>query len=103
MIDLGVLGVAVVLNIPAVILFTLLAGINRIPWPYGLQIGVGSAAILALANIASNAPVAPFDKGQLVLIGAILGGLVIRAYKRGMAQRRAEIDRILAIPASPQT
>ena len=103
MIELDVVNMALLLSIPAAILFTLFAGINRIPWRYAMEIGVGSAAILALSNIASHAAGPPFEAGQLVLIGAILGGLVIRAYERGMAERRAEIDRILAIPGTPQT
>ena len=37
------------------------------------------------------------------MIGAIVGGLTVRSYERGVAQRRAEIDRILAIPGSTQT
>lgn len=100
MIDPEVLGMAAVLSIPTAILFTLFAGINRIPWRYALEIGVGSAAILTLSNIASQAPAALFESGQLVLIGAILGGLVVRAYERGMTLRRAEVDRILAFPES---
>jgi hypothetical protein len=103
MIEPEVLGMAAALSIAAAILFTLFAGINRIPWRYAFDIGVGSAAILALSNIASQAARPPFEIGQLVLIGAILGGLVVRAYERGMAQRRAEVERILAIPGSPQT
>jgi hypothetical protein len=51
----------------------------------------------------SNTALPQFDQGQLVLIAAITGGLVIRAYERGKAQRRAEIDRILAIPGSTNT
>ena len=98
--DPGVLGMALLLSIPAAILFTLFAGINRIPWHYALEIGVGSAAILALANIATQAERPLFEPAQLLLIGAILGGLVVRAYERGMAQRRAEVDRILAFPES---
>jgi hypothetical protein len=94
------LGMALFLGIPAAILFTLFAGINRIPWRYAMEIGVGSAAILTLSNIATRTAVPLFESGQLVLIGAILGGLVLRAYERGMAQRRAEVDRILAIPGS---
>ena len=92
------LGMALFLSIPAAILFTLFAGINRIPWRYALEIGVGSAAIVALSNIATQADRALFESGQLVLIGAILGGLVVRAYERGTALRRAEVERILAIP-----
>jgi hypothetical protein len=100
MTDPEVLGMALFLSIPAAILFTLFAGINRIPWRYALEIGVGSAAILALSNIATQADGPLFEAGQLVLIGAILGGLVVRAYERGIALRRAEVDRILAIPES---
>jgi hypothetical protein len=98
--DPQALGVTLLLSIPAAILFTLFAGINRIPWRYAMEIGVGSAAILALSNIATQADKPLFESGQLVLIGAILGGLVVRAYERGTAQRRAEIDRILAFPES---
>jgi hypothetical protein len=100
MIDPEVLTVAMILSIPAAILFTVFAGINRIPWRYGLEIGIGSAAILALSNIASQAAMPLFESGQLVLVGAILGGLVVRAYERGMARRRAEIERFLAFPDS---
>lgn len=100
MIEPGVLGMALFLSIPAAFLFTLFAGINRIPWGYALEIGVGSAAILALSNIATQADGPLFEPGQLVLIGAILGGLVVRAYERGMALRRAEVERILAFPES---
>jgi hypothetical protein len=100
MIEPEALGVVLVLSIPACILFTLFAGINRIPWRYALEIGVGSAAILGLSMIASQAAVPVFESGQFVLIGAILGGLVVRAYERGMARRRAEVERILAFPDS---
>jgi hypothetical protein len=99
----GVLGLAAFGAIGAATLVVPFAGLSRIPWRYSLEIGVGTAAIVGLAIIASNAVVPLFDPGQLVLIGAILGGLMIRAYERGMALRRAEIDRILAIPGSPQT
>jgi ABC-type Fe3+-siderophore transport system permease subunit len=100
MIDPESLGVALLLSIPAAILFTLFAGINRIPWRYAMEIGVGSAAILALSNIATRSDGPLFEPGQLVLIGAILGGLVVRAYERGIALRRAEVERILALPES---
>lgn len=100
MFDPGVLGEAAFLSIPAAILFTLLAGFNRILWRYAFEIGVGTAAILALSYIATQASRPLFEPGQLVLIGAILGGLVVRAYERGMAQRRAEVERILAFPGS---
>jgi hypothetical protein len=98
MLDPDVVSVALFISIPAGILFTLFAGINRIPWRYAMEIGFGSAAILALANIATQSSRPPFEAGQLVLIGAILGGLVVRAYERGIAIRRAEVDRILAFP-----
>lgn len=98
MIEPGVLGMALFLSIPAAILFTLFAGINRIPWRHALEIGVGSAAIVALSSIATQAAGFLFEPGQLVLIGAILGGLVVRAYERGSAQRRAEVERILSLP-----
>ena len=98
MIDPEVVGVALFISIPAGILFTLFAGINRIPWRYALEIGFGTAAILALANIATQSPRLPFEAGQLVLIGAVLGGLVVRAYERGMALKRAQVERILAFP-----
>jgi len=103
MTDPEVLGIALFLSIPAAILFTLCAGITRIPWRYAIEIGVGSAAILALSNIASQAAVPLFEPGQVVLIGAILGGLVVRAYERGTAQRRAEVERILAFPESTKS
>lgn len=98
MIEPGVLGMALFLSVPAAILFTLFAGMNRIPWRHAIEIGVGSAAILALANITTQANGPLFEPVQLVLIGAILGGLVVRAYERGTALRRAEVERILAIP-----
>jgi hypothetical protein len=98
MIDPAVVSVALLLGIPAGILVTLFAGIARIPWRYALEIGFGSGAIVALSNIASQSPRPPFEAGQLVLIGAVLGGLVVRAYERGIAIRRAEVDRILAFP-----
>jgi len=94
------LRMALALAIPAAILFTLFAGINRIPWRYAMEIGVGSAAILTLSNIVTRTAVPLFESSQLVLIGAILGGLVIRAYERGMAQRRAEVERIIGFPES---
>jgi hypothetical protein len=97
------LGMALFLSIPAAILFTLFAGINRIPWRYALEIRVGSAAILALSKIATQGDGPVFEPGQLVLIGAILGGLVVRAYERGMALRRAEVERILSIPGQTPT
>jgi ABC-type Fe3+-siderophore transport system permease subunit len=99
--DPEVLGMALFLSIPAAILFTLFAGINRIPWRYALEIGVGSATILAVSNIAAQAHGPLFEPGQLVLIGAILGGLVVRAYERGTTQRRAMTDRILHVPGTP--
>ena len=98
MIDPVVVSMALLISIPAGILVTLFAGINRIPWRYALEIGVGSGAILALSNIATQSARPPFEPGQLVLIGAVLGGLVVRAYERGVAIRRAEVDRILAFP-----
>ena len=98
MIEPGVLGMALFLSIPAAILFTLFAGVNRIPWRYALEIGVGGAGIVALSNIATRADGPLFESGQLVLIGAILGGLVVRAYQRGTALRRAEVERILSSP-----
>ena len=101
MTDPEVLGMAAVLSIPAAILFTLFAGINRILWRYAMEIGVGSAAILALSNIATQVDGPLFEPGQLVLIGAILGGLVVRAYERGIAERRATVDRILQVPGTP--
>ena len=100
MIEPGVLGMALFLSIPAAILFTLFAGINRIPWRYALEIGVGGAGIVALSNIVTRVDGPLFESGQLVLAGAILGGLVVRAYARGMAERRAEVERILAHPES---
>jgi hypothetical protein len=100
MIEPGALGMAVIFGVPTAILFMLFAGINRIPWRYALEIGIGSAAILALSNTASQAAVPLFESGQLVLVGAILVGLVVRAYERGMARRRAEIERFLAFPDS---
>ncbi len=101
MTDPGVLGLVVFGVGTTAVLVILFAGLNRIPWRHALEIGVGVAAIVGLATMAQNAAVLKFDAGQLVLIGAILGGLVVRAYDRGMAERRAEIDRILAIPGSP--
>ena len=98
--DPEVLGSALFLSIPAAILFTLFAGINRTPWCYALQIGVGSAAILALSKITAQAGGPLFEPGQLVLIGAILGGLAVHAFERGMALRRAEVERTLAFPES---
>ena len=41
MFEPAVVGVALLLSIPAGVLFTLFAGINRIPWRYALEIGVG--------------------------------------------------------------
>lgn len=49
-----VLGTAAVLSILAAIVFTLFAGINRIPWRYAFEIGVGSAAILAVSYLAKR-------------------------------------------------
>ena len=99
----GLLGYVVFGAGTTAVLVILFAGLSRIPWRYAFEIGVGSGAIVGLGTIASNAVVPPFDQGQVVAIAAILGGLVVRAYERGLAQRRAEIDRILAIPGSPQT
>ncbi len=99
----GVLGLAVFDAIGAATLVVLFAGLNRIPWRYALEIGIGAGAIVGLATIATNAPRSLFDPGQLVLIGAVVGGLIFRAYARGMTLRRAKIDRILAIPDSTNT
>ena len=103
MIDPVDLSRALLLSIPAGILFTAFAGLNRIPWRYALEFGVGSASILALSNLATASASPPFEPGQLVLVGASLGGPVVRAYERGMAIRRAEIDRILAFPDTTQS
>lgn len=85
----------IAMSVPAAILFTLLAGLQRIPWPYALVIGIGSAVVLGMASYASSPGGPSVDGGTWVLLGAIAGGVVIRAYERGMAQRRAMIDRIL--------
>jgi hypothetical protein len=99
----GLPGLALFAAVGAATLVVLFAGLNRIPWRYALEIGVGTAAIVGLATLATNPAVPPFDPGHLVLIGAALGAVVLRAYERGMALRRAEIDRILAIPNSAKT
>ena len=86
---------------PAAILFTLFAGLQRIPWRYALAIGIGSAVVLAMASFASSPGGGSVDGGTWVLLGATAGGIVIRAYERGMAQRRATTDRILHVPGTP--
>ena len=97
----GYLAVLIVLSVPAAILFTLFAGLQRIPWRYAVVIGIGSATVIALASFASSPGGGSVDGGTWVLLGAIAGGIVIRAYERGMAQRRATSDRILQVPGTP--
>ncbi len=94
----GYLAYAVTIGVPLGVIFTLFAGINRIGWRHALQIGFGTAALLGVANVPWHLFSARPDTGTLILIGAILGGIVVRAYERGMARRRAETDRILGIP-----
>jgi hypothetical protein len=97
----GFLGPVIALSVPAAVLFTLFAGLQRIPWRYAVMIGIGSAAVIAMASFASSPGGGSVDGGTWVLLGAIAGGIVIRAYERGMAQRRAMIDRILHVPGTP--
>ncbi len=97
----GYLGPVIVASVPAAVLFTLFAGLQRIQWRYALVIGIGSATVLATASFASSPGGGSVDGGTWVLLGAIAGGIVIRAYERGIAQRRATIDRILHAPSTP--
>ncbi len=97
----GFLGPVVVMSVPAAILFTLFAGLQRIPWRYAVVIGIGSAVVLGMASFASSPGGRSVDGGTWVLLGAIVGGVVLRAYDRGRAQRRAIIDRILQVPGTP--
>ena len=84
-------------------LFMLFAGIQRIPWRYGFVIGVGMTVVLVAGGWASSGGAAARDMGNLVLVGAIGGGIAVMGYERGKARRDARIAAILEAGEQPVT
>jgi len=87
--------------LPLAALFMLFAGIQRIPWRFGFVIGIGMTIVLIAGGWASSGVVAARDMGNLVLLGAIGGGLAVMGYERGKARRDAKIAAILAAGEQP--
>jgi hypothetical protein len=93
--ELDGLIVTLVMSLPIAILFTLFAGIQRIPWRDAVLIGLGMSLVLFAGGIATNQIIRPADTGILVFIGAIGGGIAVRGYEHGKAQRDATIQAIV--------
>lgn len=81
---------------------TLLAGIRRIPWRFGLVIGTGWGTVLtALWTAGWPANARPVDPAAFVLVGAIGGSLTQWAFDRGQRERQRVAAEITAIPSEP--
>ena len=78
-------------------LMTLVAGIRRIPWRYGLLIGAGWGIVFAALRAAQLGA----DPTILVLIAAIGGSLTIRGWDRGEQERKRISDVITSVPSAP--
>lgn len=93
-----IVGIGLVVGVPAGFVLTLVAGMFRIPWRHAVLIGTGVAVIIAALAIAPHMDPRRIDPAAWVLIGAVAGGVAVRAYERGIALRKAKIDRILSVP-----
>lgn len=85
---------AVVLFVATAGPFTLVAGIRRIPWRYGLVIGAGAGLVFTAAWAANGGLV---DPATLVFVGAIGGAVTQQAFDRGQRERRRISDEITTI------
>ncbi len=80
-------------------MFTLGAGIRRIPWSYGAIAGAGLGIVLTAFWAANERRW--IDPATLVLVGALGGSLMQRALDRGERERRRISDEITSIRIAP--
>lgn len=98
MIAEGQLAVIIAMTLPIAMLFTLFAGLQRIPWRNAFQIGIGSAVVLGLAWFAGSPAGRSMDTSSFIILGAIAGGLAVRGHERGVRRRDEAIAAIVAPP-----
>jgi hypothetical protein len=98
MIAEGPLAVIIAMTLPIAMLFTLFAGLQRIPWRNAFEIGIGSAVVLGLAPFAGSPAGRSIDTSSFIVMGAIAGGIAVRGYERGKRKR----DELIAAIVGPQ-
>ncbi len=98
MIAEGPLAVIIAMTLPIAILFTLFAGLQRIPWRNAFQIGIGSAVVLGLAWFAGSPEGRSIDTSSFIVLGAIAGGIAVRGHERGIRKR----DQMIGAIVGPQ-
>ena len=76
------------------VIAAIVAGIRRMPWRYGIVVGVGTGLVLGTLRLAMQD--APTDAGLLVLIGALGASLATLGAERGERERERRTATILA-------
>ena len=97
MIDTDVLAGSLVFAAATGSLAMLLAGVRRLPWRHAALIGLGQAIVFAALAAAMFGRASP----ELVLVGAIGGGLAVHGFEHGERERRRISDSITAIRPTP--
>ena len=85
---------AVVVGLTSGLIF-LFAGIQRIPWRYAALIALGIGVVMLAGSLASAGWTQNGQAGGLILLAAFGGGLAVRGYERGKAQRDAQVEAII--------
>ncbi|MEX1171983.1 MAG: hypothetical protein WEG56_05150 [Chloroflexota bacterium] len=75
-------------------LVSLGTGLRRIPWRFGVVVGMGTGMVLTAAWAANSGFI---DPASLVLVGAIGGSLTQAAFDRGERERRRISESITTI------
>ena len=81
------------------LLSVLIAGVRRLPWRYSALIGLGQGIVFAALALATYGRAAP----ELVLLGAIGGGLAVHGFEHGDRARRRIYADMMAISSKLST
>lgn len=87
------------------LLFLLVAGLRRLPWPHAGLLALGEGIVFAALRFAQLPSQwgGPIDAGTLVLLGAIGGGITMVGWERGERERARRSESIIgARPSSLQ-
>ena len=74
------------------VLFLLVAGLRRLPWPYAGLLALGCGTVFSALRLSQLNLV---DSGSLILLAALGGSLASTGWERGMRERARRSSLIL--------
>jgi peptidoglycan/LPS O-acetylase OafA/YrhL len=84
---------AILFGAAAGVLFAVVAGLRRWPWPYVALVGLGWGVVIAALRLSQLQPVEP---ALLVLVGGLGGSLATIGSERGERERKHRSALILS-------